>query len=146
MRLERRTAFILGGAAVAIAIFTLSLYAVVLNDSDAEAPAANAGLLKGSVVVNYDNSGTTRPQRSRPFEVAPAASAWDAIKQAVGESNVTFQDFGGDLGILITGFDGVTLSGNRFWEFRVNGTPADVGVSTYKVKDGDVLEFRVGIF
>ena len=145
--MERRTLFILGGAAVALAIFALSLYAVVLNDSDAEAPtAANAGLLKGSVVVNYDNSGTTRPQRSRPFEVTPGATGWDAVKQGVGESNVTFQDFGGDLGILITGFDGVTLSGNRFWEFRVNGAPADVGVSSYRVKDGDVLEFRVGTF
>ncbi len=80
------------------------------------------------------------------FEVAAETIAWEAVKAALGEENLSFQDFGGDLGIFITGFSGVQADGNHFWEFKVNGGTAEAGVSKYKVKQGDVLEFVYSSF
>jgi len=80
------------------------------------------------------------------FGVQPGQNAWTAIQQAIGLSNLTFQDFGGSLGIFIDGFYGVQPQGNHFWEFFVNGQSSLVGVSAYIVKSGDVLEFRYSSF
>ena len=81
-----------------------------------------------------------------PFAVEPGAKAWDAIKQAVSASNVNSKDYGGDLGIMITGLYGVEAAGNHFWEFVVNGKSSEKGVSNYAVQDGDILEFRYAAF
>jgi hypothetical protein len=81
-----------------------------------------------------------------PFEVAPETTAWEAIKTALGEENLTYQDFGGDLGIFISGFKGVAAEGNHFWEFKINGEGAEAGVSKYVVQQGDVLEFVYSSF
>jgi hypothetical protein len=109
-----------------------------------EAPAA--GLIEGSVRVDF----TGAPQELQPmdlaFEVAAGSTAWDAIMDAIGEDNMSYQDFGGDLGIFITGFHGVQAKGNHFWEFKLNGETAGAGVSAYEVQPGDVLEFVYSSF
>jgi hypothetical protein len=76
------------------------------------------------------------------FAVEPGTNAWTAIQSAIGTQNLTFQDYGGNLGIFINGFYGVQAEGNHFWEFYVNGKSSEQGVSAYDVKSGDVLEFR----
>jgi hypothetical protein len=78
--------------------------------------------------------------------VAPETTAWEAIKMALGEENLTYQVFGGDLGIFISGFNGVAAEGNHFWEFKINGEGAEEGVSKYVVRQGDVLEFVYSSF
>jgi hypothetical protein len=95
----------------------------------------------GTVAVDFTGAPKELEPITATFSVEQGSKAWDAIKQALGEDRLTYQDFGGDLGIFITGFDGVEAEGNHFWEFRVNGEGADVGVSKYEVMSGDVLEF-----
>lgn len=109
-------------------------------------PTATPVLVRGQVVVNFAGAATPRPTVAKEFAVQPGASAWDAIKQAVGVENLTYRDFGPGLGIFITGFYGVVPAGNQFWEFLVNGASSSVGVSGYIVKGGDVLEFRISSF
>jgi hypothetical protein len=96
-------------------------------------------------MVDFAGAPSQRAPVSMPFAVAPGAKALDAIKVALGDNNVSTQEFSG-LGAFVTGFYGVQAQGNNFWEFRVNGESSDVGVSAYEVKEGDVLEFRYASF
>ena len=48
------------------------------------------------------------------------------------------------IGVMITSINGYTPDSNKaFWKFEVNGNDAQVGVSDYRVKQGDVLKFVV---
>lgn len=73
-------------------------------------------------------------------------TAWDAIKKAVGDANVQYTDYGGNLGVFITGFNGIQAASNQFYEFRVNGVSSNVGVSSYVCNNGDVLAFVLTTF
>jgi hypothetical protein len=110
------------------------------------AEVAGVAVVAGSVSVDFTGSPEELETLEASFEVEPGSSAWDAIKTALGEENLTFEDFGGALGIFITGFNGVEVEGNHFWEFKVNGEGSDVGVSTYIVQQGDVIEFVYSSF
>jgi hypothetical protein len=60
---------------------------------------------------------------------------------AVGINNLQYTDYGGDMGIFITGFNGINAASNQYFEFRVNGVSSTSGVSSYKCNDGDKLDF-----
>jgi Domain of unknown function (DUF4430) len=117
------------------------------NRSSSPPPAASsaAAQLQGRVMIDFTGAPSQRAPVSMPFAVASGAKALDAIKVAVGENNISTQEFSG-LGAFVTGLFGVQAQGNNFWEFRVNGESSDVGVSSYEVKEGDVLEFRYASF
>ena len=109
----------------------------------AATPAAETqALVRGTVVVDFTDAPQQRAKVTMPFQVPSGEKAWAAVQQALGGGNVSYRDFGGDLGIFITGFYGVSAQGNDYWQFVVNGKPSDVGVSGYTVQNGDVLEFR----
>lgn len=117
------------------------------------APAATATLdapadaaIAGSIRVDFTGAPEELDAIDLSFEVPEGTKAWDAIKEALGEENLSFQDFGGDLGIFITGFNGVQAQGNHFWEFRINGETAGAGVSAYVIQPDDVLEFVYSSF
>jgi hypothetical protein len=116
------------------------------GSSSAPTAASSAAVqLRGRVMIDFTGAPSQRAPVSMPFAVAPGAKALDAIKVAVGDNNISTQEFSG-LGAFVTGFFGVQAQGNNFWEFRVNGESSDVGVSSYEVKEGDVLEFRYASF
>jgi hypothetical protein len=102
--------------------------------------------IQGTVTVDFTGAPQERERIDMPFEVAAGTKAWDAIKMALGEENVSSQEFSGGLGVFITGFNGVEAEGNHFWEFKVNGETVEVGVSQYEVQQGDVLEFVYSSF
>ena len=73
-------------------------------------------------------------------------TAWDAVTAAIGINNLQYTDYGGDMGIFITGFNGINAASNQYFEFRVNGVSSSVGVSSYKFSDGDKLDFVLMTF
>jgi hypothetical protein len=93
-----------------------------------------------SVHVGIDYAGQ-KSADSYTVSVNPGQTAWDAVVAAVGISNLQYTDYGGDMGIFITGFNGINATGNQYFEFRVNGVSSMVGVSSYKCNDGDKLDF-----
>jgi hypothetical protein len=109
-------------------------------------PTATPVLTHGTVVVNFAGApGDPQPTRSEAFAVEPGSTAWLAVQQAIGIDNLIYDDFGGDLGIFISGFYGTVCEWPTcFWEFFVNGVSSFEGVSQYEVQEGDVLEFRIG--
>ena len=108
------------------------------------APAQEA--VQGTITIDFTGAPEELEKVEATFEVAPGSTAWDAIKAAIGEDNLAFEDFGGTLGIFISGFNGVEAEGNHFWEFKVNGEGSEVGVSSYEVQQGDMLEFVYSSF
>lgn len=68
-------------------------------------------------------------------------TAWQAVSAAIGLPQIQYTDYGGDLGIFITGFNGITASANQYYDFQVNGASSSVGVSSYVVNNQDVLKF-----
>ena len=103
-------------------------------------PAVNVGI---SVVYT---GAADKNADSYSIAVYENQTAWNVAKNAIGIENLQYTDYGGDLGIFITGINGVVPLGNQFWEFRVNGQVASVGVSTYICKSGDTLNFVIASF
>lgn len=68
-------------------------------------------------------------------------TAWTTVQRVIGIEHLTYTDYGGDLGIFITGFYGRSAGDKEFWSFYVNGDFAPTGVSSYQVKEGDKLTF-----
>jgi hypothetical protein len=108
--------------------------------------AASDSAIEGTLKVDFTGAPEELEAIDKPFSVPEGSSAWDAVKEALGEDNVSSQDFGGDLGVFVTGFKGVDAEGNHFWEFKVNGESSNVGAGKYEVKQGDVLEFAYSSF
>ncbi len=108
----------------------------------ASGPAAAVATLHGTVAIDFTGAPKQHDATPQPYEVAPGTKALDAIKAALGDANLSTKDFGGSLGVYVTGLYGIEPEGNHFWEFTVNGKSSDVGVSTYEVKNGDVLGFK----
>lgn len=98
-----------------------------------------------SVEIGIDYAGQ-KTKDAYSTNVETGQSAWEAIKKAVGIENVQYTDYGGNLGIFITGFNGINATGNQFYEFRVNGTSSQVGVSSYICNNADKLEFVLTTF
>ncbi|HUD09206.1 MAG TPA: DUF4430 domain-containing protein [Patescibacteria group bacterium] len=98
-----------------------------------------------NIQIGIDYAGQ-KTADSYSTTVSQGQSAWDAVASAVGLSNLQYTDYGGDMGIFITGFNGITAASNQYFEFRVNGVSSNVGVSSYKCNDGDKLDFVLTSF
>lgn len=98
-----------------------------------------------SVEISIDYAGQ-KIKDSYSINVETGQNAWEVIKKAVGVENVQYTDYGGDLGIFITGFNGINATGNQYYGFRVNGVSSNVGVSSYICNNADVLEFVLTTF
>lgn len=85
---------------------------------------------------------------SETYEVPLSSSVTvaDLMRRAAVEEGLAmeFDDYGGSMGLLITALNGLTNGDkpNHYWYFYVNGTLAEVGVSTFWIKPGDAVEWR----
>lgn len=100
---------------------------------------------KLTVTIGVEYAGQKKSD-SYSVEVSPNQSAWEAVQKAIGISNLQYTDYGGSMGIFVTGFNGIAAAGNQYYEFRVNGVSSDVGISSYVCKDGDGLDFILTAF
>lgn len=81
------------------------------------------------------------------FKSDAAATAWDAIKDALDAGGFAYEAPATSYGVYIqsiTSPDGVKLENSStapysYWSFLVNGKMADVGVSGYRLRDGDEI-------
>lgn len=57
---------------------------------------------------------------------------------------ISYQDFGGELGLFVESINGVTNNQktNKYWTLYVNGQRANTGASSTPTKEGDVIEWR----
>jgi hypothetical protein len=142
MKFDRRTLILAAGAVIAAVLLVASILVATGDKADSPVTIDPTLSTRGTILVKFEGSPSRRQNVMATFEIDPQQSAWIAVQKALGPANLKYRDFGGDLGIFITGFYGVEATGDHFWEFFVNGKSSEVGVSSYIVKDGDVLEFR----
>lgn len=93
-----------------------------------------------TVTVQVDYAGE-HADSTYTTVITVGETAWEAIQNAVGLSNLHYTDYGGSLGVFITGFNGFDANANQYYEFQVNGTSSNVGVSSYIIVNGDILRF-----
>lgn len=97
------------------------------------------------LTISIDYAGQ-KANDSYTVAVDDGQNAWEAVKKAVGLSNLQFTDYGGSLGVFINGFNGVNASNNQFYEFRANGVSSQIGISSYVCRNGDNLSFVLTTF
>jgi len=61
--------------------------------------------------------------------------------QKGGKINFTEKNYIG-MGELITAINGIQNNGNRSWIYYVNDKEAEVGVSNYKINNGDIISWK----
>lgn len=98
-----------------------------------------------AVTIGVEYAGQKNSD-SYSVKVSPNQSVWEAVQKAIGVSNLQYTDYGGSMGIFITGLNGVAAAANQYYEFRVNGVSSDIGISSYVCKDGDRLDFILTAF
>jgi hypothetical protein len=106
-----------------------------------QAPAP-AGL---NIKIGIDYAGQ-KASDSYTTTVNQGQTAWDAVIAAVGKDNLQYADYGGNMGIFITGFNTINAASNQYFEFRVNGVSSTLGVSGYQCVNGDKLDFVLTSF
>lgn len=98
-----------------------------------------------AIEVSIDYAGQ-KDQELFNTHIDAGQNAWEAVKKAVGIENIQYTDYGGDMGIFITGFHGIVAASNQYYEFRVNGVSSSVGVSSFVCENADKLAFVLVTF
>jgi len=76
-------------------------------------------------------------------EVVGVISVYQLMEQLKEEGKINFKDktYTG-MGKFIEEINGVKNSGEKNWIYYVNGKKANIGVSNYKIKPGDVVSWK----
>lgn len=70
------------------------------------------------------------------------SSAFDALKDLQDQDkSFKFEYKQYDFGVMLTSMNGLKPDSSHFWKFQINGQDSQVGISDYKVKQGDKLTF-----
>ena len=73
-------------------------------------------------------------------KVKDGATAFDLLNNT---HQVTAKDYGAGMGKMVLSIDGIAPDSQHFWEFFINGKPSNVGASSYALKDGDAIEWKL---
>lgn len=121
-------------------------------------PAADKDTIAVSVAITgvsgKESDGTYTAESWVPRSRVTAAkgqnvTAWNCFSQALDEDGYVYATGGGLYPYSITSPEGRTLTTirqgstkNSYWAFYINGAYADIGTTSYEVKDGDLIELR----
>ncbi|MDD5110810.1 MAG: DUF4430 domain-containing protein [Patescibacteria group bacterium] len=97
----------------------------------------------GSVLFDF---GDGRISSYAGVALIPRQSVWEFMQELERSRGVQIstRDYGGDLGIRVTGIGGVgeDVSTGRYWHYWVNQQFAEVGVSNYRLSPGDQVMWK----
>jgi hypothetical protein len=76
-------------------------------------------------------------------EIKGATSVYDFMQELQKEGKINFEDktYSG-MGKLIEEIDGIKNSRDKNWIYYVNGKEAEIGVSNYNIKPGDIISWK----
>jgi hypothetical protein len=108
--------------------------------SSSEATQSPPGYTAGYIVVTQtvDGSNTNQPYN----KVKDSTNALDLLNST---HTVVAKDYGPGMGEFVESIDGVTPDSKHYWEFFVNGKSSNVGASSYILKNGDSLEWKIAV-
>lgn len=68
----------------------------------------------------------------------------DRIDAENEDFSIGYKEF--DFGKMVETINGYTVQGNEFWNIKVNGEDAQLGISDLEVNRGDGVEFSISTF
>jgi hypothetical protein len=76
-------------------------------------------------------------------EIIENTSVYDFMKKLKKEKKIDFieKKYIG-MGIFIDEINGIKTNGEKYWIYYVNNIKADIGISNYKIKPGDIISWR----
>jgi len=109
---------------------------------------AFAGIVVAALIIgNRDDTPETTPD---PVAICPIENG---VVTYDGQENKTAFDIlkslcevkssSSDFGEFVTSIDGITADDSNYWAFFVNDEYANVGASSYKTKEGDVIRWQL---
>ena len=101
-----------------------------------------AGKIKASILIDPGDK-QSRLLSTQDVAIEQGKTALDLTKQVA-----KVETKGEGQNAFVTSIDGKIADSAKkeFWEFLVNGKPAEVGAGSYKLKDGDKIEWRISKF
>ena len=125
------TGFNLGGQGMKTETYSVSLREESENENAKITFVVNKLDKKALIVENVD------------FE--EGESLFSVFERALQTKGIEFsyKDYGGSMGVFITSVASTSSKGDKWWQYFLNGKYANVGISNYKPKAGDVIEFRL---
>ncbi len=111
-----------------------------ISPTEIPIPTVTPTPVSQTITIDVDYAGE-HAESIYTTSIAAGESAWQAVQDAIGLANIHYTDYGGSLGIFITGFNGTDANSSQYYDFQVNGISSNVGVSSYTAQDKDTLKF-----
>ena len=99
----------------------------------------NAGMpdyTPGFVIVTQTVQGSNL---NTPYNKVKEGETAEDLLQATHKVEVKTYSFGD----MVISIDGIKPDSKHFWAFLVNGAPSNVGAGSYKLKNGDKIEWQL---
>ncbi|HEY4511818.1 MAG TPA: DUF4430 domain-containing protein [Candidatus Paceibacterota bacterium] len=130
-----------GGFVILAVVFLLGIS--VGRDYQAtatETASRNQPQASVSIMIDYGDG------RVKTYHDISGTTVFDVLKNATDAHSVElkYKDYGSDLGIFVESISGVGKdpSGKKWWQYWVDNTYSQVGVSAYNVGPGDSIQFK----
>ena len=106
-----------------------------------------------SSISSFSPATTQKEERTEAFleiegkklgmKIEEKESVYDFMFKLKKEGKIDFKEktYSG-MGKFIEEINGLKNNGNKYWIYYVNGKEAQVGVSNYKIKAGDVVSWK----
>jgi hypothetical protein len=131
--------------AIIIAAFVLGFNFGSQNTAESRVVENGAEVKEIGTISIVINNGVTYAKVLADAVLLEDDSLIDVLDRASSSTGVelTYQDYGGSMGVFITSIDGRVNASDKWWQYWVNGKYADAGASSYKPNPGDIVEFRL---
>lgn len=116
-------------------VFVINLFLFPLT-------ASAQNLDQGVTVSAKDQAGSTVLPMTA-VEIAPGDTAYDALEEASQRNNVELLAPESEYGRFVEQIGDVASNDPYYWSFAVNGSPAEVGVSSFEISNGDNISFQM---
>lgn len=132
-------------------VLTLGVYVLFSNDvirfnleQDDSLAAESQAEIKVDITINGKDGGSEKYNTT----VINGQTAIDALTKLDKDSDQFVYEYKEDpsFGAYVTSINGVKAAEKEFWAFKVNGQDSNLGISSYNVKDGDMLSFTLSKF
>lgn len=130
-----------------IIVITLSLVGVYLISSTDDKPGKTDSKTENQNVLSQTTSKQVEinvEDKSYNIDFQDGESVFDTLKRLqIKDSAFKFEYKQFDFGVMINSMNDEIPDSNHFWKFQVNGEDSAVGISDYKIKEGDTINFTL---
>lgn len=126
-------------------ILILAILGVIVIDNGSDILPQDSVLgVQNNQTLKVKVNNTYSPVEEFELTITTEDTLEKALQRLSSENlNFTVNYTEYDFGKMISGINGYNALSNEFWNIRLNGADAQVGVSELKVKPGDLVELTI---